>query len=169
MTTLRKGDRVQLNGLYSAPARMLNGAQAVIVGEPNEQGRFPVKILKPPDAVRQFPDGVRVKPENALLVQAAGSAHFSPEFGRWGVTRGVGNFLEALDNDLFPCEQTEATYGIKMPAQPEAGLTVQEMSMGNLMYSGWVGLRRALQELEVLEMGIENDDLVRGVGFRVKG
>lgn len=53
---------MRLTGLSTA---ILNGAEGVIVGPMDEEaGRHPVKLLKPPEAVAAFKDGVKVKPAN---------------------------------------------------------------------------------------------------------
>jgi hypothetical protein len=53
------GCRVRLQGLSKAE---LNGASGKVIGERDaETGRWPVRLLGPPEAVKLHPDGVKVK------------------------------------------------------------------------------------------------------------
>lgn len=64
-----KGNQVTLKGLNT---QILNGAEGRVTGPADEAtGRFPVKLLRPQEAVAAYPDGVKLKPVNIELLPPA--------------------------------------------------------------------------------------------------
>ena len=182
------GDKVRLVGLRNMA---FNGAEGTVAGR-LDGGRHPVRIdstASPSEtAAAGHPTVVRVKPENLQAVAGVSSPTSSADGGSAELRRAlqlrvrelmaknyVEEFVGALEQDLYPAENVEKVFGVRMESGPPRDWDSEEPEpIGTMMYNAWTALYKGYSELKMQTYGFgaaeEAGDraLMEAIGKRVR-